>query len=314
MRNPRKHLLLISLLVMVAAALAAPFSPASAATSNALSNGCTHTERGLPSCGAYVGGAYGSNSDVAPWEKSMGKTLGIHRSYYSAAKVDSAVKKAKADVANHRVPWISFKTPYSWGDMAKGKGDAWAKDIAVRMKAVGGPVWIAIHHEPEGDGDIQQWKAMQTRLAPIMRAAAPNLAYTIILMGYHEFHGDKKYAMSAIWPNTKIDVAGFDIYEKYGSQGVTTWKDFDNDYFAPIQAWAKSKGVAWGLSETGFSDKAAAKDPKWMLKTYTSMKAHGGIAWSYFNTTLNSVSNWSLSNATKKNAFTEINKDAPILK
>jgi hypothetical protein len=314
MRNRCKSLLPVSFLILVLAALAAPISPASAAQSTALSNGCTHSARGVPSCGAYVGGAYGSNSDVTPWEKSMGKTLGVHRTYYSAAKVSSAVNTAKADVANHRVPWISFKAPYSWSDMARGKGDAWAKDLATRMKSVGGPVWIAVHHEPEGDGDIQQWKAMQARLAPIMRAAAPNLGYSIILMGYHEFYGDKKYSLSAIWPKTKIDVAGFDLYEKYGVKGITTWKNFNKDYFAPLQAWSKSTGVPWGLAETGFSDPAAKQDPNWMSKTYSSMKAYGGIAFAYFNTNLNSVANWELSNATKKNAFTAINKSAPIMK
>ena len=110
----------------------------------------------------------------------------------------SAVKTATADATNHRVGWLSFSVPYSWKDMAAGKGDAWAKDLATRMKAVGGPVWVAIAHEPEGEGDMQQWKAMQARIAPIMRAAAPNLGYSIILMGYHQMAltGGKKYALS----------------------------------------------------------------------------------------------------------------------
>ena len=33
---------------------------------------------------------------------------------------------AKTDLAERRLPWISFKLPYSWADMATGKGDAWA--------------------------------------------------------------------------------------------------------------------------------------------------------------------------------------------
>ena len=149
----------------------------------------------------------------------MGKKLGVHRTYWGSGSVASAVKTAKADAANHRVPWMSFKAPYSWSQMATGKGDAWARNLATKMRAVPGPVWVAVVHEPENDGgDIQQWKKMQARLAPIMRKTAPNLAYSIILMGYHEFQGAAKYRMSAIWPNTKIDVAGFDIYETYGAK------------------------------------------------------------------------------------------------
>jgi hypothetical protein len=213
---------------------------------------------------------------------------------------------------------MSFKPPYSWTDMAAGRGDAWAKDLATRPKAVSGPVWVAIAHEPEGEGDMQRWKAMQARLAPMMRAIAPNLGYTIILMGYHQLYGDKKYALSATWPNTKIDVAGFDVYEKYGvtksgQPTITTWKDFKGDYFAPFQAWSRSTGVPWALAETGYSDPAALKDPSWMSRTYGDLKAHGGIAFSYFNTNLNSQANWTLDLATKKAAFTAINKTAPTL-
>jgi hypothetical protein len=249
----------------------------------------------------------------------MGKPLGVRRTFFSSSQVASAVKVAQADVAKNRIPWMSFKAPYSWADMAAGKGDAWARDLATRMKAVPGPVWIAVHHEPEGEGDMQKWKAMQARVAPIMRAAAPNLGYSIILMGWHQLHGDAKYSLANTWPNTKIDVAGFDIYEMYGEMknGTrrTEWKDFVNDYYKPLQAWSKSKGVPWGLAETGYSDAAALKNPGWMSKTYKDMTTYGGIAFAYFNTTLNSPdANWSLNTTAKKNAFTAVNKTAPTMR
>jgi hypothetical protein len=213
---------------------------------------------------------------------------------------------------------MSFSPPYSWSAMASGKGDAWARDLATKVKSVDGPVWVAVKHEPEGKGDISQWKAMQAHLAPLMRGIAPNLGYSIILMGYHEFFGAKQYRMSNLWPDTKIDVAGFDIYEKYGvhkaGQPVTTtWKDFRNDYFAPLQKWSKATGVPWGLAETGYSDPAAAKDPQWMSQTYQSLKDYGGIAFSYFNTGLHSQADWTLSTTGKRDAFTAVNKSAPTL-
>jgi hypothetical protein len=317
MRLRRTSLLALTLLLPLLLALCGPMSASRAATAN-LSNGCTYSARGIPSCGALLGGAYGANADVKPWETAMGKNLGVHRTFWGSGSVSSAVKTATADVAAHRVGWLSFTAPYSWADMAAGKGDAWAKDLATRMKAAGGPVWVAVDHEPENDsGDIQKWKAMQARLAPIMRAADPNLGYSIILMGYHEFFGDKKYALSAIWPKTTIDVAGFDIYEKYGVQKsgsptVTEWKNFDS-YFTKIQQWSDSSGVAWGLAETGYSDPAAAKKPSWISDTFADLESYGGIAFSYFNTNLHSQANWALSNATKKNAFTAANKSAPTM-
>ena len=161
---------------------------------------------------------------------------------------------------------------------------------------------------------MQKWKAMQARIAPIMRAAAPNLGYSIILMGYHQLYGDAKYSLAATWPNTKIDMAGFDVYEKYGVKGYTDLEGHGRRLLLQFQTWSKSKGVAWGLAETGYSDAARQGDPGWMAQTYKDMVKYGGIAFAYFNTTLNSAANWTLSLATKQTAFTAVNKTAPTLR
>jgi hypothetical protein len=299
-----------ALLLPLALAVAGPIGPSKAAEST-LTNGCTVSARGLPSCGAYVGATYKANADPTAWENSMGKGLGVRRTFWGSS-VNSAVTTAKADVSKNRIPWMSFRPPYSWTDMAAGRGDAWARDLATKMSAVPGPVWVAVAHEPENDGgDMQKWKAMQARLAPIMRAAAPNLGYSIILMGYHQLYGDAKYSLANTWPDTKIDIAGFDVYEKYGWKGFTTWTDYDGGYFPRFQAWAKSKGVAWGLAETGYNDPAARASSTWMSGTYNALVANGGIAFSYFNTTLNSKTSWALTLATKQAAFTAVNKPAP---
>ena len=278
-----------------------------------MTNGCNVSARGIPSCGAFMGGAYGANTNLSSWENYNNKTLGVHRTYWGSG-ISSAVKTAKADAAKRRVPWMSFKAPYSWSAMASGKGDAWARNLAKQMSTVNGPVWVAVHHEPEGDGDMQTWKRMQARLAPIMRANASNLGYSIILMGYHQFYGNAKYRLSTTWPKTKIDVVGFDLYEKYGTHGRNEWKKYTDDYFKPISAWAKKTGVAWGMAETGYNDKAARADSGWMSRVYRSMDAYGGIAFSYFNTNLHSQQNWRLSTATKKNAFKRVNAIAPKMR
>jgi len=295
-------------LVPLVLALAGPATPSASAPSK-LTNGCGVSARGIPSCGAYMGGAYGGNANLAPWERYNGRTHGVHRTYWGSG-IASAVRTAKADAAKNRVPWMSFKPPYSWAAMANGKGDAWARKLATQMRTVKGPVWVAVHHEPEGDGNIQTWKKMQARLAPIMRAKAPNLGYSIILMGYHELYGNAKYRLSRIWPKTKIDVAGFDIYEKYGTHGRNEWKQFTKDYFRPINRWAKRTGVAWGLAETAFNDKAARADRNWAGRVFRNMDRSGGIAFSYFNTNLHSQQNWKLSNSIKKNSFKRANATA----
>src|SRR6187200_987576 len=59
-----------------------------------LSNGCNYDSRGIPRCGALFGAAYGSNSSPRRWERSMGRGLGVHRTYYDGARVDAAVNMA----------------------------------------------------------------------------------------------------------------------------------------------------------------------------------------------------------------------------
>lgn len=248
----------------------------------------------------------------------MNHPLGVRRTYYGATHVDKAVAVSKADLAKKRIPWISFKLPYSWSEMAAGKGDAWTKDLATKLGKLDGPVWLAFHHEPEGDGDITQWTAMQAHLAPIVRANASNVAYTIVVTGWNQLYGSPQYSLDSLWPkNTKIDMLGIDTYNKYGviKDGKMNMKstDMEGDYFKPVSAWAKSRGIAWGVAETGYTDKASIDDPQWIQRTYNLMKANNGVAFTYFNTTLNSIANWALSTDVKKNAYKAAIRTTPTL-
>ena len=319
--SERRHLtplLLPALGLMLVLALVLTMSgplPSSDAAPARLSNGGTVTARGIPSSGAYFGAAYGGNAPVSAWEqRRLGRRLGVHRTYWGGNGIASAIRTAKADAASP-VAVAELQGPVLLGGNGLRRGDGWARGLARQIRGVRGPVWVAIHHEPENDGgNIEQWKAMQKRLAPIMRSTAPNLGYTIILMGYHQFYGAARYRMSNIWPDTKIDVAGFDIYEKYGVRGDRTFKNFYRKYFLPLQAWSRRTGVRWGIAETGYSHAAARKQPRWMRKVYTQMVNQGGIAFSYFNTNLNSKADWRLRIATKLNAFKGINRTAPRLR
>ena len=201
--------------------------------------------------------------------------------------------------------------------MAAGKGDAWAKDLATRMKSAGGPVWIAVGHEPENDGgDVQQWKAMQNRIGPIMRAAAPNLGFSVIVMGYHQFYGAAKFSMSAMWPKTKVDIAGFDVYEKYGvtkkAVDVTEWKNFDTGYFAQdaglvevlrravgpgrdrLQRPGREEGL--GLDVEDLQEPHGPRRDRVLLLQHQPAQHRELVA----------------EPATKKTAFTALNKSAPM--
>ena len=281
-----------------------------------LTNGCRYSERGIPQCGVLLGAAYGSNTDPADWERSMGHGLGVHRTYYDWNEVREAVATARLDLRAGRVPWISFKPPFYWYEMAEGRGDVWARHLAAQLATLNGPVWVAFHHEPEGDGDVENWTAMQERLAPIVRAEAPNVAYSVILTGWNQFYGSEEYSLKSLWPDTKIDLVGFDVYNKYGVEeaGRTSIERtrFKHHYFAKIQKFAEQHDVAWGLAETGYTDRSALVEPKFVQHLYNSVRRHGGVAVSYFNTTVNSVAPWRLTGV-KEEQFAAQLRSTPTL-
>jgi hypothetical protein len=277
-----------------------PQSPRKRLALRVLDNGCPYSRRGIPKCGVLLGAAYGSNTDPTSWERSMGHRLGVHRTYWAADEVPEAVLTARQDVAHQRVPWISFKLPYSWAEMAAGQGDTWARHLAGRLATVDGPVWVAFHHEPEGDAqDITQWTAMQERLAPIVRSTAHNVAYTIILTGWNQFYGPRDYSLTSLWPrDTKIDLVGFDVYNKYGAvadgRTVTERTRFKSRYLGKFEKFAEEHHLAWGLAETGNTDVSAGVEPRFVQHLYNGVRKHGGIAVTYFNSTLNSTAPWRL--------------------
>ena len=219
----------------------------------------------------------------------------------------------RADLALGRLPWISFKLPYSWADMAAGKGDAWATDLAYQA-AVGGPVWVAFHHEPEGDGPIQDWVAMQRHLAPIIHAIAPNVAYTIIIMTW-DLYGDPQYRPDNLLPGDGVvDVLGLDMYNDYGTNrnGNANIPMLDPmKYFNYFGPWAAAHHVPWALAETGYTTAAATLNPGWLTTEYNDMTATGGIGLSYFDSSLNSVADWTLDMPSKLSTFSNLLHQSP---
>jgi hypothetical protein len=293
----------------------------------ALTLGSGFTSRGVPTTGKTLFGAIVQDLNKASaMETSYGAKLGVRRTYWNSSQVDSSVKHAKADLDAGRLPWMSYKVPQSWAKMASGAGDAWAKDLANKLGALPGPVWVAFVHEPENDSaPAADWKRMQQRLSPIMRAKS-NIAFTTILMGYHQFFanngkGTPGKTMADYWPGTQhVDVAGFDPYNWWGtkkSNGTTNtaWDEL-KVYYAKFKTWSQANGnVKWAVAETGYTHTAAQKDAAWLTRAYDDMKAYGGAALAYFDVDATSIGEssswtWPLTTTPKKTAFKGVLKRA----
>lgn len=282
-----------------------------------LTNNSTYSKIGVPSKGAYFGAAVGSNTDPSVFENEVGGKLGIRRTFYQANQVDNAVRNATTDLKNNRLPWISFKLPYSWKEMVAGKGDAWAKDLVAKLDALNGPVWVAFHHEPETEQNIADWTAMQKRLSPIVKNNSDNIAFTTILMGYHQLYGEEQYSLENTWPGDGlVDVIGFDVYnyqDTVKNGKVRKASDMDA-YFEHFEAFAKKHNVRWGIAETGLNNAAAGNSPEWMEETYQQIVKRGGVAMTYFNTHLNSTTSWEITDRLKTRQFADVLSTSPKMK
>ena len=281
----------------------------------------TYKKNGIPPKGcAYVGVA--TVDTMVNEEVKFGKKFGSHRAYFKADKVDKAVATAQDDVLNNRLPWLSFKLPLSWSDMAAGKGDSWAEDLANKLGSVPGPVWIAMHHEPENDGPIKDWVSMQKRLAPIFKKKE-NLAYTIILTGWQQLYpSNPELSMDNAWPGKEyVDIIGIDPYNWYSTANRTTgvktysWTEL-KQYYEKLVEWLAKSGnedVSWAVAETGLPDEAAATPmnyvasnkkvvatsgpgKEWIQRATTDLIEMGGVMLNYFDvppTTNSEPPSWS---------------------
>lgn len=269
---------------------------------------CVSQRQGIPASGAYFGGAVSGTMSLGTVERNAARTLPIHRIYFLANQVDYAIKSVQSDLAAGRLPWVSFKMPYSWADMAVGRGDAWAAGIADKLARVNGPVWLAFHHEPEGDGNIADWTRMQRHLAPIIHARTNNVAYTVILIGWNSFfgpHADQR--IDRVYPGSQfVDIVGFDVYNEYGAKSFIKQSLDPMRYFTLIGAWARKHDVEWAIAETAFTKQAAKVDPNWLQNAFYDLKSEGGLALSYFNASQHSIADWTLSDPLRANAFNSL--------
>lgn len=259
-----------------------------------------------PASRFVLGAAHGGNSDPAQLEADAGVALQIRRTYFTPDKVARAVQTAEQDIAKGRIPFVSFKLPHTWAEMAAGRGDAWAADAARRLAAVDGEVWVALHHEPEHDQpEILDWTALQKRLAPFFDL--PGLRFGICVTGWNQFFsGNPEMSFEHIYPfGAPIDFIALDVYQAYGTpKNETKWTDLDA-YWTRMEAFANRVGVDWGLGELGITDAgfASPKGASFFDDTVAGIRAHGGTFAAYFDSELNTSGNsWWLSGA-KRAAF-----------
>jgi len=225
---------------------------------------------GKPAAGTvYWGSSVTNNGDPAVFEAATGEILTVRRTFFQWRHGSGPlVVTAASDVAAGRLPWVSVKTP-PWESMAAGAHDAEIDEMLTGLDAIEGPVWLTIHHEPEGggedgnnpddDGGPSAHLAMNRRVRDRMTAlGTDNISLAPILMSW-TFLPESGRDPDSWWEPGIYDFLGIDHYQRQESSLLT-------DSWWNVRRWAAENetdvAVAeWGLA--GSDEEAAERISEW---------------------------------------------------
>lgn len=194
----------------------------------------------------------GMSAPVATWSqrvKEVGPGLQARRIFLTSFTAGMSLPTKACNDGMY--PIISLRTGgYSWAQVAAGQADAQLKAMATKLAALPCDVFVAIHHEPYGDGAPADWAKMQVHALPILGVDA-GVKVGVIANGWMWSSTKKGYTDAEIAqyiPKSVIavsDVIAADTYQSRatGEDGAAKMKN--------MAAWARRVGgvKALGVGE-----------------------------------------------------------------
>jgi Carbohydrate binding module (family 6) len=215
---------------------------------------------GQPARGDVLWGAFyrpGSGSDDlgARYEIPAGHPLEISRSFFSwSERTSTMISEASADLAAGRLPWVSIKPP-SWAAMAAGRHNADIDQMLRALDVLDGPVWLTVHHEPDGGiginvpddpagpaGHLAMNQMIRQRMTAL---GVDNIALAPILMEY-AFNPESGRDPDAYWAPGVYDFLGIDTYSHTGGSLL-------DQHWQTVRTWAAARGVDVAVGEFGIN-------------------------------------------------------------
>jgi hypothetical protein len=215
---------------------------------------------------------------------------------------------ARGDISKGRLPWVSIKTP-SWEEMANGLHDAEIDEMLRALDGINGPIWLTIHHEPEGGGGVNKpddpagpvgHLAMNRRVRQRMIAlGVDNIALAPILMDW-TWESSSGRNPNEWWDSSVYDFIGVDHYVCMNDAASCQTDSLLNSNWSTIRTWAGARGVdvavgEWGMR--GTDDDARARLRDWYYNSAASSGAGRVVALAAFDTPDNAFSSWELQGA-----------------
>ena len=217
----------------------------------------------VPAHGLLFGAAVHNpaGSDIAGLEKSVGRTLAIHR-VYSLWNTVQPTDEVRTDAAVGRVTLLSIRpqlidgSKISWASVAAGAQDAQIRAQIEGLRALGRPILLAFHHEADlssGYGTAAQFRAAFRQYVDVARATGETTISFVVILATSTYGS----AVSSWYPGDDVvDWAGADTYNFAAcSPGRLPWRSFATAV-ASFRAWGASHDKPQVLAEWG-----SAEDP-----------------------------------------------------
>jgi hypothetical protein len=214
---------------------------------------------GAPAAAASAKAMLGMSAPSNLWAqrvKEVGPGLQARRVFVNSFTGSLSVAAQACNAGMY--PVVSFKTgSYSWSQVAAGKADAELRSMAAKLAALPCNVFVAIAHEPDGDGTPADWSSMQVHALPLL-GPDPGVKVGVIGNGWW-WSGTSKGlsdAEIAAWiPRSVISVSDVIAGDTY--QATATGED-PATKIARMGAWARRVGGVKALGVGEFNAQTAA--------------------------------------------------------
>lgn len=192
------------------------------------------------------------------FEDVTGTSMSTVRRFYSSWDQRSKLPtQAKEDISLNRLPMYSIK-PVGWEEMATSSTRQAEIDSFLKsLDTAGGPVWLIVHHEPDGGGSkvgprneddpggAAAWVKMQKKFRERMNAVGTkNIALMAAMTG--GFGGDLNQPKDNWWADNTFDAFLLDHYTYDLNNPVANHR-----YWKGFYEWADLKKIPYGTAELG---------------------------------------------------------------
>jgi hypothetical protein len=193
--------------------------------------GCTVSVHLVPSCGAWLGVAPGSFSEVpkpealAAFEAATGTTMDVVHTYHRAGQLfptPAEIAMAR-EPGRRRMLFLNYKPEggHTWTEVAEGRMDPELDRLARHMRTVyADPFFFTVHHEPEeevreapGSGfRAADYAAMFRHVVERLRAGGVTNAVTVFNVMGSSKYGSRQW-FDRLYPGDDVvDWIGWDPY------------------------------------------------------------------------------------------------------